>query len=249
MPQSFLFVRSADRQLGSSSSFNVKLPVAYRSVTQCSLVSLEMPFSFYPLSDINLSGVRFTHVATTYDCVLNAAFYQIDDLRAALLLVLQTNLSAAGVTAVSYSTSTGRLSITYTSGLAFSVANTSAGNLGRILGTQPNGTSTTATGGVLSMPGICTLFPGATVLMKIAELPTICVSTRGDSCFARLQLSATPGSILLLNNASSTVNTAVYATPVSSLSALTVSLWTENGQALDMHGVDYSFTLMISSAA
>ena len=249
MPQSFLFLRSADRSLGSSGAFSVKLPQAYRSITAISLVSLEMPFSFYNLTDINLLGVRFTHAGATYDCVLDAAFYQIDDLRAALLLKLNTYLPAAGVTAVAYSQATGKLSITYTSGLALSLQNTAGGNLGRILGTQPNGTSTIASGGVLSLPGVCQLFPVATVFMRIAELPTQCIATNGQSAFARLQLSATPGSVLLLNNASGTVNTAVYATPVSSLSSLTVSLWTVDGQPLDLHGCDWTATLMISSAA
>ena len=181
--------------------------------------------------------------------MLDAAFYQIDDLRAALLLKLNTHLPAAGVTGVTYSQATGRLSIAYTSGLAFSVQNSASGNLGRILGTQPNNTATIASGGVLAFPGVCQLFPVATVFMRIAELPTQCIATNGQSCFARLQLSATPLSVLLLNNASGTVNTAVYATPVSSLSSLTVSLWSVDGQALALNGCDFTFTLMITSAA
>ena len=249
MPQTFLFVRSADRQLGSSSSFQVKLPAPYRSVTSCSLVSLEMPFAQYNLADVNLSGVRFTHAGTVYDCVLPAGFYMIDDLRAALLSGLHANLPAASVTAVTYTTMTGKLSFTYTSGQAFSVQAYGAGGLGRILGTSPAGVSTVAVDGVLSMPALCTLFPGATVLMKINELPTQCVTTRGDSCFARLQLASAPGSMVMLNNASSTVNTAVYATPVSSLSTLTVSLWSVDGQPLDIQGAEMTFTLMITSAA
>ena len=247
MPQSFLFLRSVDRSLGSSSAFTVKLPQPYRSITSVTLVSVEMPMSHYNVADQNLLGVRFTHNGTTYDAQLDAAFYQIADLQSALLLKLNANLPAAGVTAVTYTQSTGRLAIAYTSGLAFSAVNT--GNLGRILGTQPNGTATMAAGGLLAFPGVCQLFPTSTVLMRVAELPTQCIASNGQAAFARLQLSATPGSVLLLNAAGSTYNTAVYATPVSNLSSMMVSLWTVDGQPLNLNGCDWTSTFAITSAA
>ena len=80
MPQSYLFVRSADRTLGTSSAFRVQLPVAYRTVTSISLVSAELPYSMYNVVAPYLRGVMFTHNGLTYVPILPVGFYTIDDL-------------------------------------------------------------------------------------------------------------------------------------------------------------------------
>ena len=244
----YLFVRSQDRSLGSSTAFTVPLPQTYRSIQSISLVSAELPFSFYNVDSPYLSGVRFVHNGTSFDMSLTAGFYQIADLQAAMLASLQAAFPSAGVTAVLYGTTTGLISITYTSGLSFSVVQTSGGSLGRIVGTDPMGTTRTALGGILTFPKISQLFPVSNVIMRIAELPSLMASTNGQQGFARLQLAATPQSVVLINNSTGTVNTNIYNTPIASLSSLTVTLYTADGQPLDLHGVDWSFTLLINDA-
>lgn len=244
----YLFVRSQDRSMGNSSAFTVQLPQTYRSITSISLISAELPFSFYNIDTPYLTGVRFVHNGTSFDLTLNAGFYQIADLQAALLFALQAAIPSAGVAAVTYAMTTGLISIIYTSGLAFSVVQTASGQLGRILGTDPLGTTQAALGGVLTFPKISQLFPIFNVIMRVAELPSLMASTNNQQGFARLQLAATPQSVVLINNSTGTVNNNDYNTPIASLSSMTITLYTADGQPLDMHGVDWSFTLLINDA-
>ena len=249
MPQSYLFVRSADRTLGTSSAFRVQLPVAYRTVTSISLVSAELPYSMYNVVAPYLRGVMFTHNGLTYVPILPVGFYTIDDLTGYLQGVLQSAFPSAGITSVGYSKTSGRLYIVYTSGLVFSVNSDETGMLGRVLGTQPSGVETLASGGVLLFPGVATLAPISTLFMRIAELPTLMTSTNGQTAFARLQLSGAPGSIVMSNVASSVTNVNAYATPIAALSTLTVSLYTQDGVAVSLNGCEWTFTLLINSAA
>ena len=244
MPQSYLFVRSADRTLGTSSAFRVQLPVAYRTVTSISLVSAELPYSMYNVVAPYLRGVMFTHNGLTYVPILPVGFYTIDDLTGYLQGVLQSAFPSAGITSVGYSKTSGRLYIVYTSGLVFGVNSDETG-----LGTQPSGVETLASGGVLLFPGVATLAPISTLFMRIAELPTLMTSTNGQTAFARLQLSGAPGSIVMSNVASSVTNVNAYATPIAALSTLTVSLFTQDGVAVSLNGCEWTFTLLINSAA
>ena len=244
MPQSYLFVRSADRTLGTSSAFRVQLPVAYRTVTSISLVSAELPYSMYNVVAPYLRGVMFTHNGLTYVPILPVGFYTIDDLTGYLQGVLQSAFPSAGITSVGYSKTSGRLYIVYTSGLVFGVNSDETG-----LGTQPSGVETLASGGVLLFPGVATLAPISTLFMRIAELPTLMTSTNGQTAFARLQLSGAPGSIVMSNVASSVTNVNAYATPIAALSTLTVSLYTQDGVAVSLNGCEWTFTLLLSSAA
>lgn len=248
MQTSYLFVRSQDRTLGTSSAFSLTLPTPFRNVKAISLVSVELPFGCYNIEAPYTQGVRFSHNSSLYDLTLTAGFYQVTDLQSMILSQLQAAYPTAGISSVLFSQITGKLSIVYSSGLAFAAASTSSGSLGRVVGTDPLGTTTIATGGVLAMPFLVNMFPMSTILMKIAELPAICVSTNNQQCFARLQMSSTPASVLLLNNASGTQNTNVYATPISTLSSLTVSLFSSDNQAISLHGCEYSFTLMVQTA-
>ena len=249
MVQSFILVRSADRSLGSSSSFRVVLPQAYSKVTSISLLSCEMPYSMYNVDVPYLQGVNFVHNSVTYVFTLQAGYYTIEDLQAYMLAALQSAFPSAGVTSVNYSKTSGRIYLVYTSGLAFSVQANGNGALGRLLGTDPSGVATLSAGGVLAMPCVATLAPSSTVLMRIAELPAQMVATNGQHAFARLQLSGAPGSIVMANAAASVFNSYAYATPVAALSSLTVSLYTQDGVALDLHGCEYTFTLLITSSS
>ena len=247
MRQSFLFVRSADRSLGTSASFCVALPQTYIQITSISLVACELPFSMYNVAEPFLQGMTFTHNAVPYAFTLQAGFYTIDDLTAYMLASQQSAFPSAGVSSVNYSKTSGLIYLIYSSGLAFSVQANTNGYLGRLLGTDATGVATLSVGGVLAFPAIATLAPTSTIFMRIAELPTVMSATNGQHAFARLQLSGAPGSIVMANAAASVYNNNAYATPVASLSTLTVSLFTQDGVPVDMHGVEYTFTLLITS--
>ena len=249
MPNNYLFCRSADRRLGTSSSFVVSLPQTYRSITSISLVSAELAFSMYNIAEPYTTGIRFTHNASTYDMQLAPGFFTIDDLRATMLALLQSAFPSAGVSAINYSTATAKLSIVYTSGLTFAVQSTSTGSLGRVVGTDPLGTATLATAGALTFPNVAQLFPTSSLFIRIAELPSLTASTNQQHAFTRIQLSSAPGSIVMANNASGVVNTNIYTTAIPSLSSLTVSLFSADGYPVDLHGCDWCFTLALNCAA
>ena len=248
MPQSFLFVRSNDRSLGSSSAFKVALPQTFRSITSISLVSAELPYSCYNVDSPYCLGVSVAYNSIVHALALTPGFYTIEDITAWLLGDLQSTYPAAGITAVTYSKSLGRISIVYTGSATFAIQATSLGSLGRVLGTDPLGLITYGSGGILTLPSVATLAPINTVFMRVAELPSLMCSTNGQSAFARLQLAAAPGSVVMSNVGSGVVNTNHYSTPIASLSTLTVSLYTQDGVSVDLHGVEWSFTLLIMGA-
>ena len=247
MPQSFLFVRSADRILGTSSSFKVNCPTAYKNVTACSLVSAELP-TVYNIDTMYTSGVTFTYNSSALSLVIPSGFYTIADIVAYLLATLQASLSAASVTAVTYATTTGKILIAYSGTQAFSVQNNTSGSFGRILGTDPLGLQTFGTSGVLTFPYIATLAPMNTIFCRIAELPNISVSTNQQHSTFRLQIAAAAGSLNFQNAASSTYNNNVYSPAVVNMPTLTVSLWTQEGNAINLNGVEWTFTLLITSS-
>ena len=248
MPQSFLFVRSNDRTLGTSSAFKVALPQSFRSISSISLVSAELPYSCYNVDSPYCMGVSVAYNNVVNALALSPGFYQIDDITAWLLGDLQSTYPAAGVSAVTYSKTTGRISIVYSGSATFAIQATSLGSLGRVLGTDPLGLITYGSAGILALPSIATLAPINTILMRIAELPSLMCSTNGQSAFARLQMAAAPGSVVMQNVGSGVVNTCNFSTPIASLSTLTISLYSQDGVAVDLHGVEWTFCLLIVSA-
>ena len=248
MHQSFLFVRSNDRTLGSSSAFKVSLPQSYRNVTSISLVSAELPYSCFNVDTPYCQGLSFAYGAAIHACLLPPGFYTIDDITAWLLGDLQSAYPTAGISAVTYAKTTGLLSIIYSGVSTFATQSTTTGSLGRVLGADPLGLITYGQGGVLTFPSIATLAPINTIFMRVAELPSLMCSTNGQQAFARLQLAAAPGSVVMSNVGSGVVNTNNYATPIASLSALTVSLYTQDGVAVNLHGVEWSFAILIVSS-
>ena len=248
MPQSFLFVRSNDRTLGTSAAFKVALPQSFRNITSISLVSAELPYSCYNIDSPYCLGVSVAYNNVVNALALSPGFYQIDDVTAWLLGDLQSTYPAAGVSAVTYSKQTGRISIVYSGSATFAIQATSLGSLGRVLGTDPLGLVTYGSAGLLNLPSIATLAPINTILMRIAELPSLMCSTNGQSAFARLQMAAAPGSVVMQNVGSGVVNTCNFSTPIASLSTLTVSLYSQDGVAVDLHGVEWTFCLLIMSA-
>ena len=248
MPQSFLFVRSQDRILGSSSSFKVQLPNAYKSITAVSLVSAELPYSTYNIDSIYTTGVTFTYNATSLSLVIPAGFYTIADIVAWLLATLQSSLSAALVTAVTYSTVSGRITIAYSGTSAFSVASNGTGMLGRIIGCDPLGLTTYGGSGTLVLPCLASLVTVNTIFMRVGELPSLMVSSNGQHATFRIQMGSAPGSVVMHNAASSVYNNNAYSSAVPTISALTVALFSQDGQPIDLHSVEWSFTLLIQSA-
>ena len=248
MPQSFLFVRSNDRTLGSSSAFKVALPQSFRNISSISLVSAELPYSCYNVDSPYCMGVSVAYNNVVHALALSPGFYQVDDVTAWLLGDLQSTYPLAGVSAVTYSKQTGRISIVYTGTATFAIQATSIGSLGRVLGTDPLGLITYGQGGILTLPSIATLAPINTLLMRVAELPSLMCSTNGQTAFARLQMAAAPGSLVMQNVGSGVVNTNIYSTPIASLSSLTVSLYTQDGVAVNLSGVEWTFCLLIVSS-
>jgi len=247
MPQSFLYVRSQDRILGTSSAFKVTLPNVYKNITGMVVVGAELPFSMYNLDGIYVQGVTFTYNGTPFVVVVPAGYYQIGDLQTWLLTALQTALPAAGATSVIYTATSGALSVLFSGAQPFSVQGTTSGSLGRILGCDPLNAATYGVAGVLTFPCVATLSPVTTLFLQIAEIPSVLTSTNNMQAFARIQLSAAPGSIVMANSGGSVYNNNTYLTPISTLSSLTCTLYTPDGTLVNLHGVEWAFTILIQS--
>lgn len=243
----YLFLRSNDRTIGSSSAFTVKLPTTYKNVAAISLVSAEIPFSFYNVASNYTSGVQFSYSGSFYNMVLTAGQYTITDFQAALLAGLQSHFPTASVTSVDYNKVTAKLSISLSGGSTLSVGATSSGQLGQLMGCDPTGALTSSVSGLLSFPSVAQLFPYSSILMCVDNLPANVLSTSSLHCFARVQVNCAPGGIILIANGTNVVNSVAYASPILSLDSLAVNLKNNDGSALNLNGVDWTCTLMISS--
>ena len=243
----YLFIRSSDRSIGSAGQFTVSLPTTYRNVSGISLVSAEIPFSFGNVASSYTSGVQFVYAGSTYNMTISAGQYTITDFQAAMLSALKAAFPAASFTAVNYNTVSGVLSITYTGGGSFSAGATTAGQLGKLMGCDPTYAVTTAVSGTLTFPSVAQLFPYSSLLMCVDNLPANVLSTSPLLCFARIQVNSPPGGVIMVCNGTNVVNSVAYASPIASLGNLSISLKNNDGTLLDLRGVDWCCTLMISS--
>ena len=245
----YLFIRSNDRYIGTAGGpFTVKLPATYHNVSSLSLVSAEIPFSFGNVADNYTSGVVFTYNGVAYNLSIASGQYTISDIQTLLLATLQAAFPLAGVKAVDYSTVSECLSISFTGTYAFTAAATSAGLLGKLLGTDPSGAVTTAANNVLTFPNISQLFPYSSLLMCVDNLPANVLSTGTLHCFARIQVNAPPNGIIMVCAGTNVVNDITYASPIPSLDSLTISLKNNDGTPIDMRGADWTCTLMVTSS-
>ena len=250
MPQSFVFVRSADRSFGASSaSFKVVLPTTFKNVTGVTLLAAELPYSAYNIDNIYTSGVTFTYNGTSLQLIVPAGNYTVADLTSWLLSTLSSSLPAASVTAVTYSTVSGRITISYSGSSSFSVQSNNTGSLGRVLGTSPLGLVAYGSAGTLVFPCVCNLAVSNTIFMIVGELPSQMISTNNQHATFRLQMSAAQGSVVMHNAASSVFNNITYSSPLNALSTLTVSLVSQDGQAIDLHAAEWCFTILISASS
>ena len=245
----YLFLRSCDRNPGGSSSqFTVKLPMTYHNVAGISLVSAEVPFSFYNVASSFCSGVRFDYGASWFNMVIPAGQYTITDFQAVMLTSLQANLPSALCTSVDYNKITGKLSISYTGGSLFSVQATTSGQLWQLMGCVAPGIAVAGNGSLLQFPAVAQLFPYSSLLMCVDNLPASVLSTSSLHAFARIQVNAAPGGMVMVCNGTNVVNSVAYKAPIASLDSLAVSLKNNDGTLLGMNGVDWTCTLLISSS-
>ena len=243
----YLFIRSCDRTIGSSSAFTVKLPSTYHNVAGLSLVSAEVPFSFYNVSSVYCAGVQFGYAGAWYNMLIPPGQYTMTNFRALMLAALQAHFPAASFTSVDYNEITAKLSITYTGGGAFSASTTSTGRLGQLMGCDPTGAATAAVNGTLTFPAVAGLFPYSSILMCVDNLPANVLSTSSLHAFARIQVNASPGGMIMVCNGTNVVNSVTYKAPIASVDSLQISLKNNDGTLIDLNGLDWTCTLLVTS--
>ena len=249
----YLFLRSTDRVTGATpSAFTVKLPNAYHNISSISLVSAEIPFSFYNVAGAFTTGVQWvwTLGGSSVDFVMSipAGYYAITDFQSAVLASLQSHLPSASVTACDYHAVSGRVSVSYAGGGTLTAQSTTAGKLGQLIGCDPTGAATSASAGTLTFPACAQLFPFSSLLMCVDNLPANVLSTGTLHCFARIQVNAAPGGVIMVCAGTNVGNDVSYKAPIPSLDSLSVSLKNNDGSILDMNGVDWTATLCITSS-
>ena len=242
MSHDIVFIRSQDRVGGVSNAFTVNLPAGYKVVSSMQLLSAEIPCSFYAISATYSTGVNFSNGTLTKVCSISSGNYAISDLQAALLSWLQSNFSSSGITAVTYSSVSGKITITFTTG-TLSVVNNTSGSLARVLGTDALGATTSSIGTTLTFPGVCNLFPQQNLFINITNLQPNVLTTANFNSFFRCQITAPPGGIVFYNAASSVYNTVNFLTPLTNVSQLLITLTYSDGSAVLMNNQDWSLSI------
>ena len=159
-----VILRSVDRvgvlsdSSKASTNFKITLPKNYSQVVQLSLLSAEIPNSFYQCYNSNgfLDGLVFVglnnSVATSSIFYLPSGNYLIDDLCSLLLVFLQANFINSGIPLVStvdYDTTTNK--IFWVSSSRMCVYNNNS-QLAQIFGIDPTMTGLPFTGGLAITP-------------------------------------------------------------------------------------------------
>ena len=247
----YLFIRSTDRVTGATpNAFTVKLPTTYRNVAGISLVSAEIPFSFYNVAGAFCYGINWIWTlggtSVLYPMVIPAGYYAITDFQSVVLSTLKAQIPAATFMSCDYHPVSGKVSVTFTGGGTLTAQSTS-GRLGQLIGCDPTGAVTSAVGGTLTFPACAQLFPFSSLLMCVDNLPASVLSTSSLHCFARVQVNAAPGGVIMVCAGTNVGNTVSYKMPIASLDSLAISLKNNDGTILDLNGVDWTATLMISS--
>ena len=242
----YLFLRSTDRVTGTPNAFTVKLPTTYHNIKSISLVSAEIPFSFGNVAGAFCTGVQFTYNSTPYTMTIAAGQYAITDFQSVVLSTLKANIPSANFQTVDYHPVSGKISISYTGGGTLTAQSTSGGKLGQLMGCPADGI-TSASAGVLTFPAYAQLFPFSSILMCVDNFPASVLSTSSLHCFARIQVNAAPGGVIMVCAGTNVGNDVIYKTPISSLDSLSVSLKNNDGSILDLQGVDWTATFCISS--
>lgn len=267
-----LVIDSRDRQFtpqSSSGEYTVTLPAVYQNVYSATLKSIEIPFSFYTFS----ACAGNTSISVTSGSTATVTIADGNYTASSLASELQTKLNAAGLTGTftcTYSTSTGKLTITNNTG-SFTLnlnqndpANVNCGkatnftyetwqNLAYFLGFNYETTTSTSVGGVQTVvgdfamnPSPCTYF-----LMELGLLNKIDEtaldnkkSGRVNGAFAKIPVNVNSGDyIFIQDTGTSPLNYRVYNPPIGKLSQLQIKFRHHDGRTLDFNGVEHSFTL------
>ena len=250
--QAVIVVRSEDRYLGTSgASFAVNLPTTFNNVSAISLQSVELPYTFPNIPLSYCSNVTFTEtqpsqISASYS--ITEAYWDVNSLCSNLLSFLQTTFPDLSISAVNYNTLTGIISITI--GNSSGVLSVSKGaatkpGLCYVLGVSPTST-TTSSGGVLTMPNAANLCVNNMLLFQISNLPFNVVSTNSGIGLFRIQLSSGANTVLFVDAASNVGNSVVFNSPITSLSALTITIVNADNTALNLRGGEWTFSIKIT---
>lgn len=268
-----IVIDSRDRQFTPQSSpgeYTVTLPAVYQNVYSASLRSAEIPFSFYTFSACaGNTSISVTTGVTTATVTIPDGNYTASGLAGAL----QTALNSAGLTGTftcSYSSSTGKLTITNNSS-SFTLnlnqndpKNTACGkatnftfetwqNLAYFLGFNFETTVSSSIGGVETVIGDFAMNPSPAtyILMELGILNKIDEtaidnkkSGRINGAFAKIPVNVNTGDyVFIQDTGTSPLNYRVYNPPIGKLSQLQVKFRQHDGRVIDFNGVEHSFTL------
>ena len=251
-----LYLRSIDRSLGSASSYNIILPKTFSKIVSVSLISAEIPYSWGNLTASYAMNARFTQVAPTTvvaDYSVPVGNYTITDIQAHLLAWLQASFPALAISAVNYSSITGRLSVVIGNGsgaLSCSRGNEAVPRLCSVLGIDATSTTLSVNSdgvNALWLPNVANLHPQPCLLIKMQNIPgNISCSTGAQGIF-RIQVNSPAGSILFVNNATNINNSVQFSSPIDSLTNLIVQLAHSDNTQVDLQGCEYTFSLKLTS--
>jgi len=267
-----IVIDSRDRQFTPQSSpgeYTVTLPAVYQNVYSAVLKSIEIPFSFYTFSACaGNTSISVTTGGTPAVITIPDGNYTASGLAS----VLETQLNAAGLGTFncSYSSTTGKLTITNDSS-AFTLnlnendpANTNCGkatnftyntwqNLAYYLGFNQETTMSATVSGTQTVVGDFAMNPSPSTyfLMDLGLLNKIDEtaldnkkSGRINGAFAKIPVNVNTGDdIFIIDPGTSPLNYRVYNPPISKLSQLHIKFRHHDGRIIDFNGVEHSFTL------
>ena len=270
-----LSIDSRDREIAPDShpgSYTVTLPTVYQNIYAATLRSIEIPYSFYTFT----ACARNTTMDVTYNAITQTITIPDGNYSGTVLAsTVASRLNAAFATppaapfASSYSTVTGKISITSDQSFSFLLTNTPAPNtncgaalgfpyttgwgLGYFLGFHPQTRTAVLSGTVWTLTSdfVVNTYPEPSIFMEIVKFNKIDESAPDDrrdgiinGSFAKIPMRVGPGGVLyLIDDAYKPINRHVYSPPISKTNTLQVRFRFHDGRTLNVNNVEHSFTL------
>jgi hypothetical protein len=269
-------IDSRDRDIAPDShpgSYTVTLPTVYQNIYAVTLRSIEMPYSFYTFT----ACARNTSLVATYNGGAPTTITIPDGNYTGALLAstVASRLNTAFATppatpfGSSYSTVTGRISITSDKTFSFVLTNTPAPNtncgaalgfpyttgwgLGYFLGFQPQTRTAVLSGTVWTLTSdfVVNTYPEPSIFMEIVNFNKIDESAPDDrrdgiinGSFAKIPMKVGPGGFLyFLDTDSHPINRHVYSPPIGKTGTLQIRFRFHDGRTVNFNNVEHSFTL------
>ena len=228
-------ISSENRTSGSTTNFNLALPIGIHNVNCITLHEVQLPNTIYNVTSLN-NTVYVDESGTTKTCPITAGSYSITNLCSAVQASLIANASL-GYT-VTYSSISMKITIAnslHTFALLFS-------NLGTLATELGFDNSNTSTGNTFTGSNIISLYNPINLFIFVNEIGSHVQTSAGTQFTFKVSLDVNPGNLNTFTSLKFYPQKVHFGNP-RSFQQFNISLCNESGLVIDTNGINWNVTL------